>query len=69
MTKWRCPSVKSTRCPPIQVLDAYNTIANGGVFVEPKLVRGYVVRQWRDEGHAAERDASRRCSPSGRRRR
>jgi cell division protein FtsI (penicillin-binding protein 3) len=28
--------------PPIQVLDAYNTIANGGVFVEPKLVRGYV---------------------------
>ncbi len=29
--------------PPIQVLDAYNTIANGGVFVEPKLVRGYVM--------------------------
>ncbi len=28
--------------PPIQVLDAYNTIANGGVFVEPQLVRGYV---------------------------
>jgi cell division protein FtsI (penicillin-binding protein 3) len=28
--------------PPIQVLDAYNTIANGGVFVEPRLVRGYV---------------------------
>lgn len=28
--------------PAIQVLDAYNTIANGGVFVEPKLVRGYV---------------------------
>ena len=28
--------------PPIQVLDAYNTIANGGVFVEPKLVRGLV---------------------------
>jgi cell division protein FtsI (penicillin-binding protein 3) len=28
--------------PPIQVLDAYNTIANGGVFVEPKLVRGFV---------------------------
>jgi cell division protein FtsI (penicillin-binding protein 3) len=28
--------------PPIQILDAYNTIANGGVFVEPKLVRGYV---------------------------
>ena len=28
--------------PPIQVLDAYNAIANGGVFVEPKLVRGYV---------------------------
>ena len=28
--------------PPIQVLDAYNTIANGGVFVEPKVVRGYV---------------------------
>jgi len=28
--------------PPIQVLDAYNTIANGGVFVEPKLLRGYV---------------------------
>jgi len=23
-------------------LDAYNSIANGGVFVEPKLVRGYV---------------------------
>ncbi len=29
--------------PPIQVLDAYNAIANGGVFVEPKLVRGYVL--------------------------
>jgi cell division protein FtsI (penicillin-binding protein 3) len=28
--------------PPIQILDAYNSIANGGVFVEPKLVRGYV---------------------------
>jgi cell division protein FtsI (penicillin-binding protein 3) len=28
--------------PPVQVLDAYNAIANGGVFVEPKLVRGYV---------------------------
>jgi cell division protein FtsI (penicillin-binding protein 3) len=28
--------------PAIQVLDAYNTIANGGVFVEPQLVRGYV---------------------------
>ena len=28
--------------PPLQVLDAYNTIANGGTFVEPKLVRGYV---------------------------
>ncbi len=28
--------------PAIQVLDAFNTIANGGVFVEPKLVRGYV---------------------------
>jgi cell division protein FtsI (penicillin-binding protein 3) len=27
---------------PMQVLDAYNAIANGGVFVEPKLVRGYV---------------------------
>jgi cell division protein FtsI (penicillin-binding protein 3) len=27
--------------PAIQVLDAYNAIANGGVFVEPKLVRGY----------------------------
>ena len=24
------------------MLDAYNAIANGGVFVEPKLVRGYV---------------------------
>ena len=29
--------------PPIQVLDAYNAIADGGVFVEPKLVRGYVL--------------------------
>ena len=29
--------------PPIQVLDAYNTIANDGVFVEPSLVRGYVL--------------------------
>ncbi len=28
--------------PPIQVLDAYNTIANGGVYVAPKIVRGYV---------------------------
>jgi cell division protein FtsI (penicillin-binding protein 3) len=27
---------------PIQVLDAYNAIANGGVFVEPSLVRGYI---------------------------
>ncbi|MGH3733302.1 MAG: peptidoglycan D,D-transpeptidase FtsI family protein [Acidimicrobiales bacterium] len=28
--------------PAIQVLDAYNAIANGGVFVEPELVRAYV---------------------------
>ena len=28
--------------PAIQVLDAYNAIANGGIFVEPKLVRAYV---------------------------
>lgn len=28
--------------PMIQVLDAYNAIANGGVFVEPTLVRAYV---------------------------
>jgi cell division protein FtsI (penicillin-binding protein 3) len=28
--------------PAIQILDAYNAIANGGVFVEPKLVRGFV---------------------------
>lgn len=28
--------------PAIQILDAYNSIANGGVFVEPNLVRGYV---------------------------
>ena len=28
--------------PAIQILDAYNTIANGGVFVEPKLIGGYV---------------------------
>ena len=28
--------------PPIQVLDAFNTVANGGTFVEPSLVRGYV---------------------------
>ena len=27
---------------PIQVLDAYNAIANGGVLVQPKVVRGYV---------------------------
>lgn len=26
----------------IQMLDAYNTIANGGVYVSPKLVRGYI---------------------------
>ncbi len=28
--------------PAIQVLDAYNTVANDGVFVEPSLVRGFV---------------------------
>ena len=28
--------------PPIQVLDAYNVIANNGVFIQPKLVRGFV---------------------------
>ncbi len=28
---------------PLQILDAYNAIANHGVFVEPKLVRGYVL--------------------------
>jgi cell division protein FtsI (penicillin-binding protein 3) len=28
--------------PPIQVLDAYNAIANDGTFVEPRLVRGLV---------------------------
>jgi len=27
---------------PLQVLDAYNVIANGGVFVTPSLVRGHV---------------------------
>jgi cell division protein FtsI (penicillin-binding protein 3) len=27
---------------PLQVLDAYNTIANDGVFVSPSLVRGYI---------------------------
>lgn len=27
---------------PLQVLDAYNAIANGGIFVEPQLVRGHV---------------------------
>lgn len=28
--------------PPIEILDAYNAIANDGVFVEPKIVRGFV---------------------------
>jgi cell division protein FtsI (penicillin-binding protein 3) len=28
--------------PAIQVLDAYNTIANRGIYIEPKLVRAYV---------------------------
>jgi cell division protein FtsI/penicillin-binding protein 2 len=28
--------------PPIEVIDAYNTVANGGTFIEPSLVRGYV---------------------------
>lgn len=28
--------------PPLQVLDAYNAVANGGVFVEPRLVRGFI---------------------------
>ena len=28
--------------PAIQVLDAYNVIANNGVFIQPKLVRAYV---------------------------
>lgn len=28
--------------PAIQVLDAYNAIANNGVFVQPRLVRGFV---------------------------
>ncbi len=28
--------------PAIQVLDAFNTVANNGTFVEPQLVRGYV---------------------------
>ena len=28
--------------PPIQLLDAYNAIANGGVLVQPKMVRGFV---------------------------
>jgi len=28
--------------PAIQVLDAYNAIANGGIFVEPKLIRATV---------------------------
>ncbi len=34
--------------PAIQVLDAYNAIANGGVFVEPKLVRATIGA----DGHA-----------------
>ncbi len=28
--------------PAQQVLDAYNTVCNGGVFVEPRIVRGFV---------------------------
>jgi len=28
--------------PPIQVLDAYNIIANNGVFIQPKLIRAFV---------------------------
>ena len=44
--------------PPIQVLDAYNAIANGGVFVEPKLVRGYVYANGAVMSATPERDAS-----------
>lgn len=49
--------------PPIQVLDAFNAIANGGTFVEPKVVRGYVY----PDGHVAPTPASLRrqvVSPS-----
>ncbi|NNN03570.1 MAG: penicillin-binding protein 2 [Acidimicrobiaceae bacterium] len=40
--------------PPIQVLDAFNTLANGGTFVEPRLVRGYV----QPSGHVVAAPAS-----------
>ncbi len=36
------PIGQTDAVPAIQVLDAYNTVANNGTFVEPRLVRGYV---------------------------
>jgi cell division protein FtsI (penicillin-binding protein 3) len=45
--------------PAIQVLDAYNTIANGGVFVEPQFVRGYV--QANDSVTSAPKSATRQA--------
>ncbi len=48
--------------PAMQVLDAYNAIANGGVFVEPKLVRGYVYPDGAGESYAEEHNAYRSLS-------
>jgi len=51
--------------PPIQVLDAYNAIANGGVFVEPKLYVATCSRTAR-QGHCPARSAwrsVRACRP------
>jgi cell division protein FtsI (penicillin-binding protein 3) len=39
----------------VQMLDAYNTIANGGVFVAPRLVDGYVDAQGREHLFPSER--------------
>ena len=60
----RCRSGPGEAVTPMQILDAYNSVANGGVFVTPQLVAG----DDRADGDADAR-AARRRAPGPRRRR
>ena len=48
---------------PMQVLDAYNTVANGGIFVQPSLVRA--VTGLDGQLHAVAASSSRRAMDAG----
>jgi cell division protein FtsI/penicillin-binding protein 2 len=52
------PIGQAEAATPLQVLDAYNTIANGGVFVPPRLVQATVDAE--GQGHALPQAPTRR---------